>query len=85
MLVRLARHWGLMNAMSHQGGVDLGSEYMDGSLNRSDLRGAVANCAECIHVTECEAFLDQVRSVMEDIPAFCRCKPMILALKASRH
>ena len=74
-----------MNAMSHKAGVDLRSEHMDGNLSRSELRVAVFTCTECTHVKECETFLDQDGSVMEGIPDYCLEKPMILALKASRH
>jgi hypothetical protein len=82
MYVMAAQHWGLMNAMSNKAGLDLGSEYLDGNLSRSDLRIAVFTCTECSHVTECEAFLDQGGSVMEGIPDYCLIKPMIAALKA---
>jgi hypothetical protein len=85
MYAKAARHWSLMTAMSNKAGVDLGLEYLDGNLSRSDLRIAVFTCTECTHVKECESFLDQVGSVMEGIPDYCLNKPMISALKASKH
>ena len=85
MFVKIAQHWSLMSAMSNKAGVDLDLECLDGNLSRSDLHTTVFTCSECTHVNECETFLGQVGSVTEGIPDYCLNKPMILALKASKH
>lgn len=84
MFAKLARHWGLMNAMSQKSGVDLGAEYLDGKLSRSELRNAVARCTECKQVGDCEAFLDQAAGKDVEIPEYCRNRWMISTLKASK-
>ena len=85
MYEKAARHWGLMNAMAHKAGVDLGLQYLDGSLSRSDLLSAIYKCTECKHMTECETLLDQDGGVMESIPDYCLKKQLISGLGAHRN
>jgi len=71
MYARIARHWGLMNAMAGRAGVDLGMEYLDGRIARETLRGAVFRCAECGHVSACEAYLAGAGGPYDAVPGYC--------------
>jgi len=84
MIEALARHWGLMNAMSRKAGVDLGHKYFEGALSRRDLRGAVFSCTRCESVPACETFLGGEGEPVE-IPAYCRNKRLIESLVATPH
>ncbi|HUS54102.1 MAG TPA: DUF6455 family protein [Thermohalobaculum sp.] len=82
---KAARHWGLMNAMANKTGVDLGLEYLDGSLSRSAMRNAIYKCTECKHVTECETLLDRDGGVMESTPDYCLNKQLLSGLRAHKN
>lgn len=85
MYEKAARYWGLMNAMAHKAGVDLGLEYLDESLSRSAMRSAIYKCTESKHMTECETLLDQDGGVMESIPDYCLNKQLISGLRAHKN
>ena len=81
MYARIARHWGLMNAMAGRAGVDLGMEYLDGSIARETLRSAVFRCAECGHVSACEAHLARAGGPHDEVPDYCLNRTLIDRLR----
>ena len=82
MLEKLARHWGLMNAMGQKTGVDLGAEFVAGTLSRDELREAVFACTKCEKLEDCEIFLAQDCVREASVPAYCRNIGLFATLKA---
>lgn len=53
MFAKLSKHDGLMSAMSHRAGLDLGGAILDGRMNPTEYRAAVLRCIGCGHADEC--------------------------------
>lgn len=78
MQTKTARHWGLMNAMFHKAGVDLGAGLIEERLDISDLGEAVARCTECTDVPGCQSHLEAPDTA--GVPDFCRNAALIARL-----
>ncbi|WP_265516930.1 DUF6455 family protein [Nitratireductor luteus] len=70
MFAKLARHDGLMAAMSRRAGLDLGEALLNGRLNPAEYRGTVVRCIGCRHSEKYSLLLADERET-GPVPEYC--------------
>lgn len=78
---KLDRHADLVNRMADTLGADLGEALLNGALSGSDLRSAVINCCACEATGPCRDWLADHPQGATEIPAFCRNRDLMAALR----
>jgi len=81
---RLSRHFWLIQGMARTLGVNLNEALRTGRLGRNVHAGAIADCCACGKTARCMGWLAQQGAGADELPRYCRLKPLLEGLKTDQ-